>query len=281
MATSGYGYLNARERPGFEIDARSQRQEHSALGSLELRPTAKTTIGVRLRRVKVDFDKAAVFLDRDLNFELNRTETVTAGMVALQVTPYTRVSVDVSRETDRFEFSPLRDSDSTRASATVTLNPFALIKGHATVGYRDFEPQSAGIPTFKGLTAAVDLAYVAFGTTRLSLETTRDIQYSYEAEQPYYVLVGIKISLAQRMFGRVDGIGRVGWDYLEYRDRAGAFVTGLNRVDYVDTYGGGVGYHLGSGTRIGFDVDHQKRTSPFEERRYQGLRVGMSVTYGL
>ena len=40
VATTGYGYLNSRERPGFEIDARSQRQEHSTLGSLELRATA-------------------------------------------------------------------------------------------------------------------------------------------------------------------------------------------------------------------------------------------------
>src|SRR5258708_28797354 len=43
---TGVGYVNARDRPGFEIDARSQRREVSYMGSAELRAFPKTFIAL-------------------------------------------------------------------------------------------------------------------------------------------------------------------------------------------------------------------------------------------
>jgi hypothetical protein len=51
-------------------------------------------------------------------------------------------------------------------------------------------------------------------------------------------------------------------------------------VDRVHSYGGGLGYHLGSDLRIGVNVDRQNRKSEVASRRYEGLRIGGSVTYG-
>ena len=80
---------NRRDRPGFEIDARSRRTELGYDGSVELRTFSKTFFGVKGRRQKVDFDKDAVFLSNSLQFELNRTVTSQGLIVRHQLTPLT------------------------------------------------------------------------------------------------------------------------------------------------------------------------------------------------
>ena len=277
----GADYMSTHERPGFEIDARSQRNELGYSGAAEIRALSKTFFGVRGEHRIVDYDKAAVFLDSNLQFELNRTTTTGALTVRHQLTPLTSLTLDVSREQDRFKFSPPRDSNSTLVSGGVKFDPLALIKGGASFGYRDFRPLSPGLPGYQGSTASVDLSYAALGSTKVGVTATRDVQYSYDINQPYYLLTGITGSIAQQIFGPVDFVGRAGVQRLDYRNRAGAVVAVLGRTDYVRSYGGGVGYTLGTNIRIGFNIDHSHRTSAVEIRQYNGLTYGTSVTYGL
>src|SRR6185369_15910947 len=103
------------------------------------------------------------------------------------------------RSTDHFSISPLRDSRSTILDATVSFDPFALIKGTATFGFRKFAPQDPNLPTFQGSTAAVNLEYSVFGTTRFTGRVGRDIQYSYDINQPYYLQTGVDFSVAQQL----------------------------------------------------------------------------------
>ena len=252
----GADYLSTRDRPGFEIDARSQRTELGFNGSVEIRALSKLFFGLQGTQRKVNYDKAAVFLDSNLQFELNRTMTAGGLTVRHQLTPLTSLTLDVAREQDRFEFSPLRDSNSTQIAGGVKFDPFALIKGGASFGYRDFQPLSPGLPGYQGSTAAVDLSYVALGSTKLGLTVIRDVQYSYDINEPYYLLTGITGSIAQQIFGPVDVVGRVGVQRLDYRDRVGAALVSPGRTDYVHTYGGGIGYHLGRDIRVGFNIDH-------------------------
>jgi hypothetical protein len=272
-------YLRTRERPGFEIDARSQRRELAYHGSVDVRARPKTFVGLRGDRKTTGFDSVALFEGVSLRDALNRTVTSGAVTVRQQLTPLTAVTFDVGRGQDRFEFSPLRDSDSTSASMGVTFD--SIIKGSASFGYRDFQPLSASLPAYKGTTASADLSYVAYGTTRVGVQATRDVQYSFEINQPYYLLTGVSGSLTRRVARPVDLVGRIGVQRLNYRDRIGAAVAARNRIDSVRTYGGGIGYHLGKNVRIGFNVDYQHRASPVLNREYHGLLIGTSVTYGL
>ena len=274
------GYLDTKDRPGFEIDARARRHELAFDGRVEIRVLSKTYVGVKATRQKTDFATDAVFLGTNLRNELNRTVTTESVTVRHQLTPLTSVNLDLGREQDRFEFSPLRDSDSTKVSLGVKFDPFALLKGGAALGYRDFTPLVAGVPSFRGLVADVDLSYVALGSTKLSVQGSRDVQYSFDVNQPYYVMTGFSASLAQQIFGPVDAVGRIGAQRLDYRNRAGALIVVANRTDYVHAYGGGLGYHLGPDIRVGFNVDHVRRTSAAINRTYSGLRYGMAVTYG-
>lgn len=274
------GYIHAKDRPGFEIDARLQRRELLYDGGVELRALAKTFIGVKGTRQNVDYSESAVFLGSNIRNELNRTVTGAALTIRHQLTPLTSINLDVGKQQDRFEFSQLRDSDSTQVNVGFVFDPFALLKGAATVGYRNFQPRVEGLQNFRGVTAAVDLSYVAFGTTKLSIQGARDVQYSFDVDQPYFLQTGGTISLTQQIFGPVDVMGRIGVQRLDYQSRAGAIVVAPNRSDYIHLYGGGFGYHLGTDVRIGFNVDKATRRSALTSRTYSGLRYGTSATYG-
>jgi hypothetical protein len=274
-------YLNTRERPGFEIDARPERRELSSRGVAELRIRPKIFVGVRGDRTTTDYASTAVFFGFNLRDQLNRTTTSEGLTVRHQITPLTALTLDVGLEQQRFEFTPLRDSNSTTASLGVRLDRFALVKGSASVGYRNFQPLSSTLPAYKGPIALASLSYIALGTTQVGLTLVRDIQQSFDLNAPYYLLNGGTLSLARRIFGPVDLVGRAGIHTLAYRNRIAAVLDQQERSDEVRSYGVGIGYHMGRAIRIGFNVDRQVRSSPLAFREYRGIKFGTSVTYGL
>jgi hypothetical protein len=240
---------------------------------------SKTFFGVRADRHTFSFDKSAVFLDARLNDELNRVTTDVGLSLRYQLTSLTSLSLVGMRSKDQFKISPLRDSRSDSLGATVSFDPFALIKGSATFGFRKFVPQDLDLPSYQGSTAAVDLVYSVYGTTRFAVKVDRDIQYSYDVNQPYYLQTGVDFSVAQQLFGPVDLVGRVGTQHLDYRDRARRAIEVRERVDLIHSFGGGIGYHLGKELRLGFNVDSIRRISEVESRPYEGLKYGTALTY--
>jgi hypothetical protein len=276
----GGNYLNTHDRPGFEIDARSQHTDIGGTASADVRVLSKTFFGVKASVLRTNFDGAATFDGVNLRDELNRTDTIGAFTIRHELTPLTSLSVDVAREQQRFDFSPVRNADSTQVTGRISFDPAALIKGSASIGYRDFEPIDRSLPAYQGTTASADLTYTLLGVTQFGLQAMRDVQYSYEVNQPYYLLSGISGSIAQKIFGPVDIVGRGGIQRLDYRDRALVPVPLSARTDYVHTYGAGVGYRFAADLRVGVNIDHSDRASGVADRRYTGLRYGTSVTYG-
>jgi hypothetical protein len=274
-------YVSTRERPGFEIDTRAQRHDKGFDSTLEVRALAKTHFGITVGMNKTAFADDQFFLQRNLQTELNREGTSLKVSVRNQLTPLTSLTFDAGRSRERFEFSPRRDSDSDAVTARVQFEPLALISGSASIGYRKLDSLAADVPDFSGLTTAVDLTYVILGSTRFGVEATRDVTHSFDADQPYYLHTGFTASIAQQLFGPLDVVGRYGAQRLSYRDRTDAVVEAPHRVDHVKSYGGGVGYHLGRDLRIGVNLDRSDRESPLTNRRYEGLKFGTSITYGL
>ena len=259
----GAGYENVRDRPGFEIDARSRHTGGDYHGSVEVHAFGKTYIGTGVKRVHIDFEPDAIFLGRSLRTELTRTTTINDVTVRHELTPVTSVIALIARDGDRFEYSPERDSDSTRAE----------------LGFRNFQPLAPLVPAFHGMTMRADVSVTPFGATRIGVQTGRDIQYSLEKEQPYYVETGAGFSVTQGLAGPFDAVGRVGFQRLSYRGLVG--VPGLSgRTDAVDSFGGGFGYRVGRDMRIGFNIDRQQRSSDLARHSYGGVRYGTSVTYG-
>ena len=272
-------YLSTRERPGFEIDARSDRTETEWDGSVEMRALPQTYFGVRAWHRRVAFDRDEVFRGANLAEELNRTIDAQALTVRHVLTPLTTVSLLVGREKERFILSSLRDADSNRVSGTATFQPRALISGNATVGYRDFTPRSADVPAYRGVTTAINLSYSRRGTTRFGIDASRDVQPSLEFGQPYYLETGVGGLVQHQVFGPFDVLARIGTRRLAYRDRLGVPLDVSNRTDRVRTFGLGAGYRLGADKRVAFTIERQNRTSNVHAYGYRGLRFGMSLTY--
>ena len=104
--------------------------------------------------------------------------------------------------------------------------------------------------------------------------------YSYDINQPYYLQTGVSGSISRSVGGPFDVVARVGVQNLAYRKRGGLAIAIPERVDTYSTFGGGVGYRMGRGSRIGFNVDKENRVSDVTQRQYDNLRAGFSVTYG-
>jgi len=272
-------YLSTRERPGFEIDARSDRIEAEGDGGVEMRAMSQTYVGGRIWRRRVEFDRDEVFRGVNLAEELNRTIDGGALTVRRVLTPLTTVSLQIGRERERFVLSPLRDADSSRIAGTATFQPLALINGNATMGYRRFTPLAADVPHYRGPTTAVNLSYTLLGITRFGVDASRDVQPSLEFEHPYYLETGVSGSVQQQVFGPFDVLARIGARRLAYRDRLGVAPAVSNRTDRVRAFSIGAGYRLGTDKRIGFTIDRQNRTSSVDAHEYRGVRFGVSLTY--
>jgi hypothetical protein len=278
--TPTWTYLNTRERPGFEIDARAQRTSMNYGGIADFRFLSKTSVVVGANRTTTNFDKAAVFLGTNLHDELNRTSTTASLSLQQQITPLTSLSFSAAQTQDRFEFDSLRNSDSLGYAGSIKFDPAALIKGGASFGYRDFRPASPDLAGYKGFTMSGDMSYVLLGMTKFGASFNRDIQYSFDVNQPYYLQTGGGLSVSQQLFGPFDVVARGALTRLEYRDRAGAVVAVSDRVDHTTTYGGGLGFHISRDMRFGFNVDQSQRQSGVVSRQYKGLQYGFAVTYG-
>lgn len=269
--------LNTRQRPGYEIDVRARHYETDFHGGTDLRLGSKSTLRVDARRLDYGFDGDEVFDGRPLNQELNRSLVAIDVGWRQRLTALTTWVTRLTRESERFEFEGLRNSDSLRLNSGFELGRFALIRGSAFVGYRKLRPADGGLlPGFTGVTADIDVSYTAPTQTRLGADVDRDVQYSYERATPYYVQTGWTATLTQRVVGRWDVQLSGGRDRLSYQ----AIDPRDGRRDFIGRFGGGIGYTVGDQVRIGLDAQSYYRSSDIPGREYGGIRAGLSVTYG-
>lgn len=273
-------YQNTRERPGFEVDTRAPRAEIVYGGQVNVKALSKTTLAFRVDRHQTVFEEGASFLNVSLHDELNRTSTTESVSIRHQPSLLTTLSIDIGRTQERYVYQHLRDSDSTSIAGAIRFDPAALIKGGASIGWEEYRPADPSIPGFSGTTATINLSYVFVSITKVAATLQRQIQDSYDINQPYYVQTGGSMEIGQQLFGPLDIVGRGGLQQLDYRNRVGAVVLFPNRIDHVVSYGVGIGYHLGKDMRIGINVDQSNRESAVASHAYAGLRYGVSVTYG-
>lgn len=270
-------YTNTRQRPGYEIDARARRREYLGRGGIELRLGGRSFVTFDVTQEHYRFESEDEFLGTRLGRELNRDSQAMALTFEQRLTPLTTFVVATERRTDRFVQSPRRDANAFKVTPGFEFKPFALIDGSVYVGYKRFETLESAVPDFSGVTAAADLGYT-LRATRLTLKLARDVMYSYQLTEPYYLLTDVGGSVTQRITSTWDVVGRAARQRLDYRALT---MTDLGRIDRSWQYGGGVGYRLGQFIRLGFDIDRFKRTSDIRIRQFEGWRAGGSVSYGV
>lgn len=272
-------YTNTRVRPGFEIDERARRRSIGGRTGVTARLQSKTRLVGWVGRDQYRFDSNEEDGSVNLSYALDRDSSTYGAGIQVELTPLTTLLVDVERGEDRFDRSPERNADASKVMAGFRFKPFALIDGRLSVGYRQFETLEAAVPDFDGVIATVDLGYT-LRATRVTGQYNRDVTYSYETFEPYYLQTDWQLSVTQKITSTWDVVGRAGRYALDY-ERVGV-AGALRRTDTGSRYGGGIGYTVGQYLRLGFDLNYIDRQSEADiTRNYEGIRAGFTITYGL
>jgi hypothetical protein len=272
------GLTSFNDRPGAEIDTRAHRRQSQVATGVTVAAFSRTSFNVGYRHTGVQFDGTEEFRGINLADELNRgSDSVTFG-ADMALTPLTTISVNGERLQERFDSAPERDANSYRFGLSAAMQPLALISGRASLGVRTFRPLSGVLPDFTGLAAAINVGYSLRDDLRLNVTLDRDLRYSFAQLTPYYVETGSRATVTKQVMGNVDVQGFVAFERLAYKARLDLNVDA--DTDRVRTIGGGVGYRLINGARLGLNVDHTARSSADSDRDYARLRLYSTLTYG-
>jgi len=271
------GWVSTKERLNAEIDVRAPRTQHSVAAGARLLMGSQTSVIVNARRSDLQFDEGSEFRGADLAHNLNsRTDSLESG-VQMALTALTTLNLTTTVQRDRFDSEPSRNADSWRVTPSLQFDPTALIRGTVAIGYRHFDALDPQVPDYSGVVAQVLAGYTLLERTKFDLDLTRDVQYSYEDLEPYYLTNGGRVTVTHRLVGPFEIQGTLGRQSLAYRNTIAANST---RTDTVDTYGAGVGYWLRPLLRVGFNWEQTRRLSAISDRRYDRRRLFASLAYG-
>jgi hypothetical protein len=232
-------------------------------------------------RGSYDFREDEFFAGTSLRQALNRDANTVGFSWREALTPLTTFAVKTEYEQDRFTYSTFKDSNGLRIMPGFEFDPNALVGGRAYVGYRRFDTLDSTVPDYSGLVADVSANY-RLHATRFDVGFTRDITYSYEVQEPYYVLSDVVVQVIQKITHNWDVLGLASRQWLGYREVTTAAPNTADRLDKSYAAGGGIGYELSEDLRVGVNVTYYGRTSnAVTFNHYNGLRFGASFTYGV
>ena len=280
--------LRTRTRPNHEIDLRARRLERSALGGSDFDLTERIAISVSARLSDTSFEKGEKFRGTDLSDALGRKGRQYSGGVRYKVTPLTTFGVGGSYGEDIFPRSHIRDSETYSLAPSIEFSQDAAIRGSFTVGYEVFKPADPELDQYRGTTAAGSLNWALYNRTVFEVGVNRNVSYSYQDGEPYYLLTTGSLSVGQPLIGPLSLQGSASYDRLAYRWRRGvapppsASTSGsLARTDYETVFRGGVGLNLGRGFKVVIAVERSTRRSLENSlQNYRKTRLLSTLTVG-
>lgn len=251
--TLDYSHRDTYARPtGYEVNTRSRRIEDDAKGGVTWHALPEFDLSVSGRRQRTNWGAEAANQGSMLRETLNRTSTSGTVEVSYGVTPLTRVAARAERTSDRYDFSPARDSDLTQVLCGLSLDSPAFLSGSAMVGFANYSSPASGAAEYSGVIAAVNLLYANEARTLARFAYDRYPSVSYSANMGYYVLSSVSASLSQGIFQRWEVAAFGGRHVLDYSQAGlpGGADSNTTRTDV----GGGLSFRPGPFVRVGFDL---------------------------
>jgi hypothetical protein len=269
---------DTHERLNQEIDVRAGRMGRTGSAGLKILAGPRTAFVVSGRWHDFEFDSGETFEGVPLSTSLNRQVDTYEASVEHALTALTTLNLTAAWQEDRFDRSPERDARAFSIVPALNFDPIALVQGTLAVGYKRFEPGDTDLPRFSGVVVRTAITYTLLERTRFEFRATRDVQYSFETLEPYYVGSGARLHITYRLTGPFDLQAGAGRDRLSYQSFGSSLAE---RVDRVDLFSAGVGYRLAENARLGLNWEYTRRLSDRPDRRYDRRRIVASMLYGL
>jgi hypothetical protein len=269
-------FLSTRDRISADVDARIRRNEWTVGGGADIGLGGKLTARLTANRFEARYNEnqgVGTFAAA-----LDRREDSVSGALRYRVTPLTTIVADVTGQVNRFVYETARDADTLTILPGVEFDRLALISGRGYVGYRRFDFIDPTLEDFRGVVAAIDLAYVLRGSTQFGFTADRNVEYSFDLVQPYYVSAGLGVRVTQQITERWNVSGSVSRRSLDYRAPLPAALV-PPRTDRVNYFSATLGARVSARTRVEGTAFYQHRSSIQVRRDFDGLRIGGSLIY--
>ena len=277
----GWEYLTTRVRVNQEIDERARRIEQLVTTGADFDLTQRTALTFSAKWAETTFADNEAFRGTELDVALNdRARGFSAG-AKYAVTPLTTVSVTGNFVDDVFPDATFRNSKSYSITPVVEFAPEATIRGRFAAGYQVFVPEDPDLARNRGLIMEGALNWIVMGVTTFDLVAARNVNYSYDASQPYYLQTGARLTVTQRVFGPIALQGSADHQQLAYRWRRGADPLSVDRVDTADIFSAGVLVRMGRGFNVLVGAEKTRRNSPEDLTfNYNRTRLLTNVVIG-
>jgi hypothetical protein len=274
------GFADRRERRGLEIDERVRQRQTTVTIGADMDLTTRTALTAWVGRVQTVWDRNAQYDGVSLSEQLDYSADIFAAGAKFRATPLTTIGMTAEIHRDRFERSPVRDADRLFVGPSVDFDAGASIVGHVRVGYQRFDPTDPIVADHRGVAALVDLRYSLREITEVKFESRRDVDYSYDPIQPYYLDAGGVLTVSQRVIGPLQVIANGERHSLRHQRLAQTSFDGREEITH--TAGGGFALQIRKQMRFELIYQRTQRTSTEPGwREYERRRLFASVFYGL
>jgi hypothetical protein len=264
-------YSRTRVLSDVDVLTRVRSARPGGMAGLDVQLTPLTALTGWVERAYITYDKREQFLGVPLAVQLDQRTQIMAGGARHYLTPLTTLTTAVEYKQHRFEGNALRDADALRVAPAVEFGSGAVINGRLAAGFQDFKPFNPMLPRLRGLVASATASFTVFGVTRFDVQADRDVDFSFDATQPYYWRTGGRVTVSQRVVGPVDVVAiaeRRHVSYQGFTDRTAP----AHRDRLVDA-GLGMGIRLSQDAQLRVVYDRFARQSDgpvvrtFERRR--------------
>jgi len=273
----GAGQTQTRTRPNGEIDVRANRVEDELSGGLAFELSPTSMLYGSTADFSVRYENA--FEDGiDLSQTLSRDAISYQGGLKTDLTPLLSLQLYGGYQEDDFPNEPIRNAKGSAVTATFRFAPDAVVSGIVNVSYRDIEYADPGVKPFRGMLGSAALTYPLLEIGRFTGSYLRNVDYSFDTVDAYYVENSAALSYTQRLFGEVDLQGKYAHSVFDYSARE----TEPAHKDSLDTAAGSLGYNLRNRTRIAVNYEYaRRRSAAFADRNYQRRRIYLSWLFAL
>ncbi len=274
------GFISRGDREGFEIDARVPHTQTLVSVGADVDVTPLTAITAWASRSSTSFDESQQYLSVLLAEQLNHSTDAAAAGARFRLTPLTTLLIATEFQRDRFELVPLRDVDSVRVAPAIAIETGGPLSGDAKAGYRIFKPRDPMLHGYRGFTGSARLHYIPLSVTRVDVEANRDVSFSFDPNQPYYLESGGRFTVTQRVLGPFSVIGIA--ERRELRNQRVGEESFDGRREVTTSIGGGIVFQLPTQMKFALTYERTERTSSEPVgRNYEKTRVLGSISYGL